>query len=154
MKQFCRVVEKHIRIDWQWKETDPLAVLGFTEESLWREFGNTLYISKCWQTYNFKPHQLSRTLYFYSLLLHFCQCSVLSHTKPYFSESSGQGLLGALTMGFNPENLTRDDCTWRRGSDRDPCPDPDVSFYLYTPGWVLLIIRRVMSWGMDMDALT
>lgn len=28
----------------------------------------------------------------------------------------------------------KDDCTWRRGNDRDYCPDPDVHLYLYTPG--------------------
>ena len=27
----------------------------------------------------------------------------------------------------------RDDCTWRRGSDKDSCPDPDVHLYLFTP---------------------
>jgi len=25
------------------------------------------------------------------------------------------------------------DCIWRRGNDRDACPDPDVHVYLYTP---------------------
>lgn len=30
---------------------------------------------------------------------------------------------------YNKEN-----CTWRRGNDRDSCPDPDVHIYLYTPG--------------------
>jgi len=28
----------------------------------------------------------------------------------------------------------KDDCIWRRGNDRDVCPDPDVHLYLYTPG--------------------
>ncbi|XP_001607221.2 phospholipase A1 [Nasonia vitripennis] len=28
----------------------------------------------------------------------------------------------------------KDNCTWRRGNDRDSCPDPDVHLYLYTPG--------------------
>jgi len=27
----------------------------------------------------------------------------------------------------------KDDCVWRRGNDRDVCPDPDVHVYLYTP---------------------
>ncbi|XP_011873983.1 PREDICTED: phospholipase A1 [Vollenhovia emeryi] len=26
------------------------------------------------------------------------------------------------------------DCIWKRGNDRDVCPDPDVHVYLYTPG--------------------
>lgn len=30
---------------------------------------------------------------------------------------------------YNKEN-----CVWRRGNDRDICPDPDVHVYLYTPG--------------------
>lgn len=28
----------------------------------------------------------------------------------------------------------KDNCTWRRGNDRDSCPDPGVHLYLYTPG--------------------
>jgi len=28
----------------------------------------------------------------------------------------------------------KDDCVWRRGNDRDVCPDPDIHIYLYTPG--------------------
>lgn len=28
-------------------------------------------------------------------------------------------------------NTTRDDCVWRRGNDRDQCPDPDISMTLY-----------------------
>ena len=31
-------------------------------------------------------------------------------------------------------NYSREDCTWRRGNDRDLCPDPDIYIYLYTPG--------------------
>lgn len=28
----------------------------------------------------------------------------------------------------------KEDCTWRRGDDKDLCPDPDIHIYLYTPG--------------------
>ncbi|KAK0160642.1 hypothetical protein PV328_008029 [Microctonus aethiopoides] len=31
-------------------------------------------------------------------------------------------------------NYDKEECTWRRGNDRDICPDPDVHIYLYTPG--------------------
>lgn len=30
-------------------------------------------------------------------------------------------------------NSTRDDCVWKRGNDRDHCPDDDISMILYTP---------------------
>lgn len=30
-------------------------------------------------------------------------------------------------------NTTRDDCVWRRGNDRDQCPDPDITMTLYPP---------------------
>lgn len=30
-------------------------------------------------------------------------------------------------------NTTREDCIWKRGSDRDPCPDADISMILYPP---------------------
>lgn len=29
-------------------------------------------------------------------------------------------------------NTTRDDCLWKRGSDRDTCPDKDIRLILYT----------------------
>lgn len=29
-------------------------------------------------------------------------------------------------------NTTRDDCVWKRGNDRDSCPDEDISMTLYT----------------------
>lgn len=29
-------------------------------------------------------------------------------------------------------NTTRDDCQWKRGSDRDTCPDKDIRLILYT----------------------
>ncbi|XP_015114960.1 phospholipase A1 member A [Diachasma alloeum] len=31
-------------------------------------------------------------------------------------------------------DYNKEDCTWRRGDDKDACPDPDVHVYLYTPG--------------------
>lgn len=39
----------------------------------------------------------------------------------------------ALNLGLNSQNLSREDCIWRRGLERDPCPDPNMYFYLYTP---------------------
>lgn len=30
-------------------------------------------------------------------------------------------------------NTTREDCVWRRGNDRDQCPDPDVTMTLFPP---------------------
>ncbi|BES94926.1 Lipase [Nesidiocoris tenuis] len=53
-----------------------------------------------------------------------------------FAEISGDGLLEALTLGLNNNgsaNLSREDCIWRRGNDKDPCPDPDVHYYFYPP---------------------
>ena len=29
-------------------------------------------------------------------------------------------------------DYNKEDCTWRRGNDRDSCPDPDVHVYLYS----------------------
>ncbi|XP_046664744.1 phospholipase A1 VesT1.02-like [Homalodisca vitripennis] len=40
----------------------------------------------------------------------------------------------ALSLGMIGHNLTREDCIWRRGGDRDHCPDPNIFYYLYTPG--------------------
>lgn len=30
-------------------------------------------------------------------------------------------------------NTTREDCVWKRGNDRDHCPDPDITMTLYPP---------------------
>lgn len=30
-------------------------------------------------------------------------------------------------------NTTREDCIWKRGNDRDQCPDPDVTMTLFPP---------------------
>lgn len=48
--------------------------------------------------------------------------------------ASAQGPLGqALFLGdSNMFNTTRDDCIWKRGYDRDHCPDPDISMTLFT----------------------
>ncbi|KAK2579140.1 hypothetical protein KPH14_001310 [Odynerus spinipes] len=32
------------------------------------------------------------------------------------------------------DDYNKDNCIWRRGNDRDSCPDPKVHVYLYTPG--------------------
>lgn len=39
----------------------------------------------------------------------------------------------AIESGAAAE-YNKDDCVWRRGNDRDVCPDPDVHMYLYTVG--------------------
>lgn len=39
----------------------------------------------------------------------------------------------AIESGTAAEYI-KDACVWRRGNDRDVCPDPDVHVYLYTPG--------------------
>lgn len=39
----------------------------------------------------------------------------------------------AIESGAAAE-YNKDNCVWRRGNDRDVCPDPDVQVYLYTPG--------------------
>lgn len=31
-------------------------------------------------------------------------------------------------------NATADNCHWKRGNDRDACPDPDITIKLYTGG--------------------
>lgn len=30
-------------------------------------------------------------------------------------------------------NTTREDCLWKRGNDRDQCPDPDITMTLFPP---------------------
>lgn len=30
-------------------------------------------------------------------------------------------------------NTTREDCVWKRGNDRDQCPDPDITMTLFQP---------------------
>lgn len=39
----------------------------------------------------------------------------------------------AIESGAAAE-YNKEDCVWRRGNDRDDCPDPDVRVYLYAPG--------------------
>lgn len=45
-------------------------------------------------------------------------------------------------------NTTREDCVWKRGNDRDYCPDPDISMILYPPKNKLakktVIIERIL----------
>lgn len=38
----------------------------------------------------------------------------------------------ALFLGTDIGNATQKDCIYRRGSDRDSCPDPDVKLIMYT----------------------
>lgn len=44
---------------------------------------------------------------------------------------------GIVTQAFylgdaSQFNTSRDDCLWKRGSDRDTCPDKDIRMILYT----------------------
>ncbi|KAJ4428463.1 hypothetical protein ANN_24500 [Periplaneta americana] len=45
---------------------------------------------------------------------------------------TAQSLLSQALFLGNVTNATREDCIWRRGNDRDNCPDPDVKYYMYT----------------------
>ncbi|KAL1117789.1 hypothetical protein AAG570_004104, partial [Ranatra chinensis] len=47
---------------------------------------------------------------------------------------SGDGIHNALTLGDSGVPYDRDTCVWRRGNDKDPCPDPDILYTLYTSG--------------------
>lgn len=48
--------------------------------------------------------------------------------------TSGRGPIQDAIQSGAAAEYNKDDCTWRRGNDRDSCPDPDVHVYLYTPG--------------------
>ncbi|XP_069687339.1 phospholipase A1-like [Periplaneta americana] len=48
------------------------------------------------------------------------------------SGCTAQSLLSQALFLGNVTNATREDCIWRRGNDRDNCPDPDVKYYMYT----------------------
>uniref|UniRef100_A0A1B0D5A6 Uncharacterized protein n=1 Tax=Phlebotomus papatasi TaxID=29031 RepID=A0A1B0D5A6_PHLPP len=67
-------------------------------------------------------------IYFCTTLL---QCEFLQDT-------SAQGIIAqALYLGDpNMYNNTMDSCIWKRGNDRDACPDPDITMILYTSGRV------------------
>ena len=40
--------------------------------------------------------------------------------------------MGESASYNNNNNSTRQDCIWRRGNERDNCPDPDITIALYT----------------------
>lgn len=48
--------------------------------------------------------------------------------------NSQQGIVAqALFLGDSTQfNSTLDDCLWKRGSERDKCPDQDIRMILYT----------------------
>lgn len=48
--------------------------------------------------------------------------------------NSQQGIVAqALFLGDASQfNSTRDDCLWKRGNERDTCPDKDIRMILYT----------------------
>lgn len=89
-------------------------------------------------------------IYFCTTLL---QCEFLQgeYSKTFFSgkqeiqsiwefavDTSAQGIIAqALYLGDpNMYNNTMDSCIWKRGNDRDACPDPDITMILYTSGRV------------------
>lgn len=49
-------------------------------------------------------------------------------------DANGQGVfVSALFLGEpNLFNTTRDDCYWKRGNERDRCPDKDIRMILFT----------------------
>lgn len=49
-------------------------------------------------------------------------------------DANGQGVIvSALFLGEpNLFNTTRDDCYWKRGNERDRCPDKDIRMILFT----------------------
>lgn len=56
-----------------------------------------------------------------------------------------QGIVAqALFLGDQSMfNTTRDDCVWKRGYDRDHCPDPEITMTLYTPDNAKLKVKFV-----------
>ncbi|KAJ6646181.1 Phospholipase A1 member A [Pseudolycoriella hygida] len=52
-----------------------------------------------------------------------------------YNYANGQGVfVSALFLGEpNLFNTTRDDCNWKRGNERDRCPDKDIRMILFTP---------------------
>lgn len=57
---------------------------------------------------------------------------VLSHIIAWRERTREGPIKDAIESGAAAE-YNKDDCVWRRGNDRDVCPDPDVHVYLYTP---------------------
>lgn len=58
---------------------------------------------------------------------------VLTHIIAWRERTREGPIKDAIESGAAAE-YNKDDCVWRRGNDRDACPDPDVRVYLYTPG--------------------
>ncbi|XP_067009690.2 phospholipase A1 VesT1.02 [Anabrus simplex] len=63
-----------------------------------------------------------------------CLAAAIRHRG---ADQEGRGLrsgplVEALNLGNTSTNASRADCVWRRGMDRDPCPDPDIKYFLYT----------------------
>jgi hypothetical protein len=46
----------------------------------------------------------------------------------------GRGPIQEAIESGAAADYNKDECTWRRGNDRDSCPDPDVHIHLFTPG--------------------
>ncbi|XP_046737590.1 phospholipase A1 member A-like [Diprion similis] len=48
--------------------------------------------------------------------------------------SAARGPIREAIQNGQAAEYNKDDCAWRRGNDRDLCPDPDVHVFLYAPG--------------------
>ncbi|XP_066593763.1 phospholipase A1 VesT1.02 [Prorops nasuta] len=72
------------------------------------------------------------------IIIEFC-----SGTRP-----SRGPITDAINSGAAAE-YNKEDCIWRRGNDRDLCPDPDIKIYLYTPGKD----RRELEYSKESDWL-
>ncbi|XP_054260508.1 uncharacterized protein LOC128985151 [Macrosteles quadrilineatus] len=67
-------------------------------------------------------------MYCVNLLLHIAIIFI------FVSEvTSERPLQQALLLGMSQQNMSREDCIWRRGGERDQCPDPNIFYYLYIP---------------------
>ncbi|CAH1407090.1 unnamed protein product [Nezara viridula] len=71
---------------------------------------------------------------------------VASHLQ-LFASIYGDGIMEALTLGNGTTVMKREDCIWRRGENRDPCPDPDVKYYFYGQGNIAEEVKgEPLSW--------
>ncbi|XP_018372508.1 PREDICTED: phospholipase A1-like [Trachymyrmex cornetzi] len=66
------------------------------------------------------------------LVASFLTSRVCTHVIAWREARREGPIRDAIESGAAAE-YNRYDCIWRRGNDRDVCPDPDVHVYLYTP---------------------
>lgn len=63
-----------------------------------------------------------------------CRFLIFVTCDPQLSDTNAQvAINNALYLGA-PQvfNTTKDDCIWKRGAEKDECPDPNISIILYT----------------------